>query len=156
MCLDGCYTETEWRNQTHCRPPEIEQRLIPQNPPHTQPVRPLSKSQLNRPPHSSRNYRYIRAITGFQVSGDTHKKIFDDITVDQPLVRCTEDSLLWDNNIKDKIWHTYIYLFIYLSLFTQDSHFNSVKLLSLRNTYNAVFSLFHHRGPHRGIELRIL
>ena len=46
-------------------------------------------------------YRYCRASMGFHVLGDAYTRRFDDITVEQPcVVRCIDDSLLWDNTIE--------------------------------------------------------
>ena len=55
------------------------------------------------------------------------------------------------------------YYYCYLLVFTQDSLFSFVELLSMRvlpslqNIYKgAVISNFNHRSPHRGIELDFL
>lgn len=56
-------------------------------------------------------YRYRRAPMGFHASGDAYTRRFDDITSDQPrVVRCVDDSLLWDDNIEKSFWHTFEYL----------------------------------------------
>lgn len=56
-------------------------------------------------------YRYCRAPMGFHASGDAYTRRFDDITSDQPrVVRCVDDSLLWDDNIEMSFWHTFEYV----------------------------------------------
>ena len=56
-------------------------------------------------------YRYCRAPMGCHVSGDAYTRRFDDITAGQPrVVRCIDDSLLWDNSIENAFWHTFEYL----------------------------------------------
>ena len=56
-------------------------------------------------------YRYCRAPMGFHVSGDAYTRRFDDITIDEPrVVRCIDDSLLWNDTIENAFWHTFDYL----------------------------------------------
>ena len=48
---------------------------------------------------------------GCHVSGDAYTRRFDDITAGQPRVmRCIDDSLLWDSCIENSFWHTFDYL----------------------------------------------
>ena len=56
-------------------------------------------------------YRYCRTPMGFHASGDAYTKRFDDITAGQlRVIRCVNDSLLWDDTISDSFWHTFEYL----------------------------------------------
>ena len=56
-------------------------------------------------------YRYRRAPMGFHASGDAYTRRFDDITAGQKrVVRCVDDSLLWDSDIESAFWHTCKYI----------------------------------------------
>ena len=56
-------------------------------------------------------YRYCRAPMGFHASGDAYTRRFDDITASQVrVIRCIDDSLLWDDNIEQSFWHTFDYI----------------------------------------------
>ena len=58
-------------------------------------------------------YRYCRAPMGFHASGDAYTRRFDDITTGQPrVVRCIDDSLLWDpaDDIAASFWHAFDYI----------------------------------------------
>ena len=49
--------------------------------------------------------------TPAHASGDAYTRRFDDITAGQPrVVRCVDDSLLWDDNISDSFWHAFDYI----------------------------------------------
>ena len=58
-------------------------------------------------------FRYCRAPMGFHASGDAYTRRFDDITVGEPrMVRCIDDSLLWDpaDDIAAAFWHAFDYI----------------------------------------------
>ena len=53
----------------------------------------------------------MRAPMGFHASGDAYTRRFDDIAADQPrVVRCIDDSLLWDADIEKSFWHVFDYI----------------------------------------------
>ena len=56
-------------------------------------------------------YRYRRAPMGFHASGDAYTRRWDDITSDQEKVmRCVDDSIMWDDDVEAAFWHTFDYL----------------------------------------------
>ena len=58
-------------------------------------------------------YRYCRAPMGFHASGDAYTRRFDDITAGESrVVRCIDDSLIWDqtDDIAATFWHAFDYI----------------------------------------------
>ena len=56
-------------------------------------------------------YQYLRAPQGFKGSGDGFNQRFDDILVDvERKGKVVDDSILWDDSIKDAFYHTFNFL----------------------------------------------
>jgi len=56
-------------------------------------------------------YRYCRAPMGLHTSGDAYTRRFDDITCNtERKVRCSDDTLLWDESTESAFWHTFDYI----------------------------------------------
>ena len=55
-------------------------------------------------------YRYKQAPQGFHGSNDGYTKRFDEITEGFPrTARIIDDSILWDDEIAEAVWHTIAY-----------------------------------------------
>jgi hypothetical protein len=54
-------------------------------------------------------YRYCRGPPqGFHGTGDAYTRRYDDITSEEErYIRCTDDGLLYDDNIETALWHTF-------------------------------------------------
>ena len=56
-------------------------------------------------------YRYRRLPQGFLASGDAYTRRYDDLIKDVPnKVKCVDDVLMWDDDIKSAYFHTFDYL----------------------------------------------
>ena len=53
-------------------------------------------------------YRYRRGPQGFHGTGDAYTRRYDDITSEEErYIRCTDDGLLYDDDIEAAFWHTF-------------------------------------------------
>ena len=58
-------------------------------------------------------FRYRRLPQGFMASGDAYTRRYDDIIKNVPdKIKCVDDVLLWDDDIKSAYFHSYDYLLL--------------------------------------------